>query len=107
MIGEKSPFHQLLSILAIDQPARLPEVRAAFVSVDRIQARHLSFGGCLRGQDFNHRKGVRGVRLVERLVDPNNRVHMPVLGMGSVGGTLHSVSLGERRGEDQVGEKSP
>ncbi len=27
--------------------------------------------------------------------------------MGSVGGTLHSVSLGEGRGEDQVGETSP
>jgi len=44
------------SILALDQPARLPEVHAAFVSVNRIQARDLSFGGGLRGQYFNNRE---------------------------------------------------
>ena len=47
------------------------------------------------------------VLLVERYVDSNNRVHMPVLGMWSVRRTLHSVSVGLRRGENQVGDKSP
>jgi hypothetical protein len=50
----------------------------------------------------NHHDAIRRIGRANRLIDPHNRIHVLVLGVGLVGRSLHSASPGHGGSERQI-----
>ena len=95
-----TPTGRMLTLF--DQPAGAPEIRAAFSSVDPIQAQDFGFGCSLRGQNLDDGDSVLCIGLVDRCVEPHNRIDMWVLRVGSVRRSFHCASLGQWLGKAKL-----